>query len=122
MILFQNLVIALCFQYLDALFCRDANAGQSFHSRQVELYATFEPKKLLSFLRSSTFYPLHQALKICEEKRLVPEMVFLLGKLLNFYPQTNPPPPFQPAPSRFFTAHQPLSFLQNMHWNTRTVV
>ena len=68
-------------QYLDALFKRDAQAGQEYHARQVRLYAEFERAKLLSFLKSSnSFYSLHEALEECRQRNFIPEMVYLLGR------------------------------------------
>ena len=71
-------------QYLDALFKRDAHAGQEYHARQVRLYAEFERAKLLSFLKSSnSFYSLHEALEECRQRNFIPEMVYLLGRCSN---------------------------------------
>ena len=69
--------------YLCALFQKDAHAGQDFHEMQVELMAEFERPKLLSFLRSSNYYALEKAFKVCEEKDYIPEMVFLLSRMGN---------------------------------------
>lgn len=46
------------FQYLDALFDRDPRAGSEFHERQVQLYADYDKKKLLPFLRACNDIPL----------------------------------------------------------------
>eukprot|EP00126_Sphaerothecum_destruens_P004711 Sdes_comp18346_c0_seq1m8092 len=69
--------------YLDQLFSFDSSAAADFHELQVELYAEFDPGKLLPFLRQSNFYPLEKALILCEQRDLVPEMVFLLGRIAN---------------------------------------
>lgn len=50
---------------------------------QVQLYAEYEPARLIDFLRASNYYSLESAYKICLEKDLVPEMVFLLGRMGN---------------------------------------
>lgn len=49
-------------QYLDGLFQKDPKAGGQYHQRQVELYATYDPDKLLPFLRSCNDIPLQ---KVC---------------------------------------------------------
>jgi hypothetical protein len=49
----------------------------------VELYADFDPDKLMSFLRSSDYYPIQRALEICDEKRLIPEKIFILARMGN---------------------------------------
>jgi hypothetical protein len=69
--------------YLDALFRKDPQEGAEYHSRQIELYATYDPGRLLDFLRLSTAYDVKAAFEICEARDLVPEMVFLLGKMGN---------------------------------------
>jgi hypothetical protein len=46
--------------YLDALFRRDPHLGYEFHDLQIELYAEFEPVKLLDFLRASNYYSLEK--------------------------------------------------------------
>ncbi|OBZ81420.1 Vacuolar protein sorting-associated protein 41 [Choanephora cucurbitarum] len=69
--------------YLDALFDRDRQLGYEFHDLQVELYAEYDYPKLIDFLRASHYINLEKAYKICEEKDLVPEMVFILGRMGN---------------------------------------
>ncbi|KAI9283703.1 hypothetical protein BC943DRAFT_280643 [Umbelopsis sp. AD052] len=69
--------------YLDALFRRDPHLGYEFHDIQVELYADFDPAKLLDFLRASNYYSLEKAYKICEKRQLIPEMVFILSRMGN---------------------------------------
>jgi len=49
----------------------------------VALYAEFDYKMLLPFLRQSNYYPLEKAYKVCESRGLVPEMVFILGRMGN---------------------------------------
>lgn len=67
--------------YLDALFDRDHHLGFEFHDVQVELYAEFDYAKLLGFLRASHYISLEKAFRVCEKKDLVPEMVFILGRM-----------------------------------------
>ncbi|KAF9307478.1 Vacuolar protein sorting-associated protein 41 [Mortierella antarctica] len=69
--------------YLDALFLRDPHLGSEFHDLQVELYADYAPGKLIDFLRASNYYSLERAYHTCEKRDLVPEMVFLLGRMGN---------------------------------------
>ncbi|KAI8073983.1 hypothetical protein BC940DRAFT_363920 [Gongronella butleri] len=67
--------------YLDALFDRDAHLGFEFHDIQVELYAEYDYNKLLDFLRTSNYISLEKAYRVCEQRDLVPEMVFILGRM-----------------------------------------
>ncbi|KAG8985538.1 Vacuolar protein sorting-associated protein 41, partial [Tulasnella sp. 427] len=69
--------------YLDALFDKDPYLAADFSDEQVQLYADFEPSRLIDFLRASNYYSLAKAYDICEKKDLVPEMVFLLGRMGN---------------------------------------
>ena len=48
-------------EYLDALFGQDPSAGADFGALQVELYAEFDPGRLLPFLLASPHYPLEHA-------------------------------------------------------------
>merc|ERR1712135_79706 len=59
---------AQLYKYLHALFSRDAHLGSEYHGLQVRLYADFDKAKLLPFLKSSSYVPLEEALKICEER------------------------------------------------------
>lgn len=70
--------------YLDALFVLggDANeSGHPFQDRQVELYAEYDPSRLLHFLQTASFFSFPKAYEICVAKDLVPEMLYLLGKM-----------------------------------------
>ncbi|CAG8681179.1 15096_t:CDS:10 [Gigaspora margarita] len=69
--------------YLDALFSRDHHIGFEFHDLQVELYAEYDYPRLLDFLRASNYYSLEKAYEICKQRDLVPEMVFILGRMGN---------------------------------------
>eukprot|EP01018_Ginkgo_biloba_P020522 Gb_33564 [translate_table: standard] len=69
--------------YLHALFETDPNVGKDFHGIQVELYAEYEPRLLLPFLRSSQHYSLDKAYEICTRRGLIKEQVFILGRMGN---------------------------------------
>lgn len=69
--------------YLHSLFEVNPHAGREFHDMQVELYADFDPKMLLPFLRSSQHYTLEKAYHICVKKELIKEQVFILGRMGN---------------------------------------
>ncbi|KAK2464836.1 hypothetical protein APHAL10511_003135 [Amanita phalloides] len=71
------------FLYLDALFMQDAHLVSDFADMQVKLYADYALPRLIDFLRASNYYNLEEAFEACKEKDLVPEMVFLLGKMGN---------------------------------------
>ncbi|KAF5330256.1 hypothetical protein D9758_014441 [Tetrapyrgos nigripes] len=71
------------FLYLDALVSKDPNLLAGFsdlQDLQVELYADFARPRLIDFLRSSSEYNLEKAYNVCQERDLIPEMVFLLGR------------------------------------------
>lgn len=67
-------------QYLDAL---DVEQSGRYHSKLVNLYAKFDSKKLLSFLKRSNNYPIQEALDICKREFFYEEMVYLLGRMGN---------------------------------------
>ncbi|GAA5924717.1 Vps41p [Sporobolomyces koalae] len=69
------------FLYLDALFDKDPHLAFDYSDLQVDLYAEYNPSKLMEFLRASNYYSLERAYKICDSRDLVPEMVFLLGRM-----------------------------------------
>ncbi|KAM7259595.1 hypothetical protein ACFE04_015336 [Oxalis oulophora] len=69
--------------YLHALFEVSPHAGRDFHDMQVELYAEYDPKMLLTFLRSSQHYRLDKAYDICIKRELLREQVFILGRMGN---------------------------------------
>ncbi|KAF4619821.1 hypothetical protein D9613_004777 [Agrocybe pediades] len=71
------------FLYLDALMHKDAQLVTEFADLQVEMYAEFATARLIDFLRASSSYNLEKAYKECQERDLVPEMVFLLGRMGN---------------------------------------
>ncbi|OEL19378.1 Vacuolar protein sorting-associated protein 41-like protein [Dichanthelium oligosanthes] len=69
--------------YLHALFEIDIHAGKDYHDMQVELYADYEPRMLLPFLRTSQHYRLDKAYEIFAQRELVREQVFVLGRMGN---------------------------------------
>ncbi|CAL5212206.1 unnamed protein product [Lathyrus oleraceus] len=69
--------------YLHSLFEVNPHAGKDFHDMQVELYADYDPKMLLPFLRSSQHYTLEKAYEICIKRDLMREQVFILGRMGN---------------------------------------
>ena len=56
--------VCVCVQYLDTLFERDPKAGSSYHEQQVSLYADYDQKKLLPFLRACNDIPLQKVLPV----------------------------------------------------------
>ncbi|XP_031573890.1 vacuolar protein sorting-associated protein 41 homolog [Actinia tenebrosa] len=73
----------LLHKYLDSLLQKDPEAGMDYHELQVGLYAEFDRDRLLPFLRNSNYYPLQKALAECEQRHLIPEMVFLHSRMGN---------------------------------------
>eukprot|EP00041_Stephanoeca_diplocostata_P024167 m.605583 g.605583 ORF g.605583 m.605583 type:complete len:910 (+) comp22465_c0_seq3:156-2885(+) len=73
----------LQYMYLEKLSYVDAHAGRDFGKLQVRLTADYHPERLMSFLKQSNYVPLKDAMQICEERRLIPEMVFLLQRVGN---------------------------------------
>ncbi|KAJ7731006.1 hypothetical protein DFH07DRAFT_157899 [Mycena maculata] len=71
------------FLYLDALMEKEPHMVSGFADMQVRLYAEFATPRLIDFLRASNDYNLENAYHICDERALVPEMVFLLGRMGN---------------------------------------
>ncbi|GAA6055511.1 hypothetical protein JCM3770_006297 [Rhodotorula araucariae] len=69
------------FMYLDALFDKDPHLAFDYSDLQVDLYAEYNQAKLMDFLRASNYYSLERAYQICDSRDLVPEMVFLLGRM-----------------------------------------
>ncbi|XP_050277052.1 vacuolar protein sorting-associated protein 41 homolog isoform X2 [Quercus robur] len=69
--------------YLHSLFEVNPHSGKDFHDMQVELYADYDPKMLLPFLRSSQHYTLEKAYETCIRRDLLREQVFILGRMGN---------------------------------------
>ncbi|XP_044763027.1 vacuolar protein sorting-associated protein 41 homolog [Coccinella septempunctata] len=57
------------------------NPKGEYHRELVRLYAMYDREKLLPFLKKSEYYPIQEALNICQKEKYYPEMVFLLGKM-----------------------------------------
>ncbi|KAF8887029.1 vacuolar assembling protein VPS41 [Gymnopilus junonius] len=71
------------FLYLDALVHKDSQLVTGFADLQVKMYAEFATPRLIDFLRASSSYNLELAYNECQKRDLVPEMVFLLGRMGN---------------------------------------
>jgi hypothetical protein len=69
--------------FLDSAFTLDGNGVFDYHTLLPSLYIKYNPKRLLEFLKTSGNYSVVDTLKMCEEKRLLPELVFLHDKLNN---------------------------------------
>ncbi|KAI9569265.1 hypothetical protein HD554DRAFT_2092425 [Boletus coccyginus] len=74
---------AYLFHYLDALFKKDQHLASDFADLQVTLFAEYATSRLIEYLRASSYYDLEGAYNICRSRDLVPEMVFLLGRMGN---------------------------------------
>ncbi|KAK7037422.1 Vacuolar protein sorting-associated protein 41 [Paramarasmius palmivorus] len=74
------------FLYLDSLMEVDPQMISGFpdlQDLQVKLYADYARPRLIDFLRASSEYDLEKAYAVCQERDLIPEMVFLLGRMGN---------------------------------------
>ena len=69
------------FVYLVALFNRSNDQGAQYHDQLVELYCSYQPDQLLHFLKLSKSYSYQKAYDLCKVRDMVPEMLFLLGKM-----------------------------------------
>ena len=69
--------------YLDSLYDKDPQLCFPYSDQLAQLFADYRPQRLMTFLRTSNFYDLESAYRICKEKDLIPEMVFLLGRMGN---------------------------------------
>lgn len=67
------------YRFLDAY--DKVDSSDRFHWRLVNLYARYEPDKLLPFLKRSNNYPIQEAYDICQKLLFYPEMVYLLDKM-----------------------------------------
>ncbi|GFT96345.1 vacuolar protein sorting-associated protein 41 homolog [Nephila pilipes] len=73
----------LLYEYLHKAFQKDPTLGEEHHGLLVELYAEYAPEQLLPFLRTSNNYSLEHALDVCQQRTLIREVVFLLGRMGN---------------------------------------
>lgn len=73
-------------RYLDGLVRDDATSGGvngRYHWLLITLYAQYDRKKLLSFLKRSQNYPIQEAYELCRRENLYDEQVYLLEKMGN---------------------------------------
>ncbi len=66
---------------MDAVFHKDPNASRDYHTLQVALYAEYERDKLLKFLQDSQYIILATAQQECQQRQLIPEMVYILERM-----------------------------------------
>ncbi|VDM57001.1 unnamed protein product [Angiostrongylus costaricensis] len=59
------------------------NEGAEFADLAVRLYAEYDRKKLMPFLRKNENYHISRALQVCRQKNFIEEMILLLGKSGN---------------------------------------
>ncbi|ETN86670.1 hypothetical protein NECAME_16201 [Necator americanus] len=64
--------------YLSKLLSK--NEGAEFADQAVRLYAEYDRKKLIPFLRKNENYHIRKALELCRQKNFVEEMILLFGK------------------------------------------
>lgn len=66
---------------MDAVFQKDPNISKDYHTDQVALYAEFEREKLLKFLQQSQYIVLARAQQECQQRQLIPEVVYILERM-----------------------------------------
>jgi hypothetical protein len=71
------------YMYLDTLYDKDPHLAPEYADLQVDLYAEFEPDKLMEFWKATSSYSLEKAYEICLQRDLVREQVFLLARMGN---------------------------------------
>ena len=59
----------------------DQNQPDLYNDLRVKLYAEYEPENLLNYLRVNQSYQTQKALDVCQERGLVNEQVYLLGRV-----------------------------------------
>ncbi|KAG7887589.1 hypothetical protein KL936_004286 [Ogataea polymorpha] len=69
------------FLYLDALAANDKLLVKDFEDEMVKLYASFNRDHLQQFLSRHYNYSVEKAISVCEEKKCVSELVYLLSKV-----------------------------------------
>jgi hypothetical protein len=67
--------------YLDLLFTDAPQDTMTYQHLQVELYAEYDYTRLIDFLRTSSAFDIQKAYAIVSARDLVPEMVYLLGRM-----------------------------------------
>ena len=58
---------------------KDPNLGRQHHELLLSLYADFDYSHLMPFLKHSNVYSLSYAKQLFEEKKLYPELIYILG-------------------------------------------
>eukprot|EP00210_Caulerpa_lentillifera_P007525 g7190.t1 len=71
------------YKYMDRVITENIFIAPNYHCLLVELYAEYEPIKLMKFLKSSHQFPLDQAYEICKTRGLIKEMVYILSRMGN---------------------------------------
>ena|SRR3990167_1792362 len=66
-------------KYLHTLFLKDPNLGRQHHELQLRLYVEYDRGNLMNFLKKSNCYSLADAKSLFEEKKLYPELIYILG-------------------------------------------
>jgi hypothetical protein len=69
------------YRYVCALRERQGGFLEDYGDLQVELYAAYNRKELLFFLRTSNSYNLEKARTICEGKKYTQELVFIFSRM-----------------------------------------
>lgn len=67
--------------YLHALLKKAPQLCAPFADLQIELYAEFNQSRLLEYLRGTSYYSFDKALQVCQDRDLVREMVYVLGRM-----------------------------------------
>ena len=69
--------------YLDRLIHRDPAACAAYHNLLFDLYASYEPEKLVPLLRTSNHIAMEKALEVCKRKQLTTAIVYIQGRMGN---------------------------------------
>ncbi|CAL8079160.1 unnamed protein product [Calicophoron daubneyi] len=71
----------LLYHYLDSFYNRFPQLSAPYLAKLIQLYIVYGREKLLPLLRSTDQYPLSEALRLCQEAKLVVETVYLLTRV-----------------------------------------
>ncbi|XP_049849429.1 uncharacterized protein LOC126318654 [Schistocerca gregaria] len=71
----------LLLQYLHRLFENGSEESRPYHDLQIELYTEYDLPKLQRFLTESQTYDFNLALRVCSEKKLYRDMVFIYDRI-----------------------------------------
>jgi len=74
---------SLQLRYLHELFVKDPQLTAPFHDLQIQLYAELDPANLPALLHSSHDYNLEAAHRLCRDRGLFAEVVFLTARMGN---------------------------------------